>query len=298
MTALARSLERSVVLVFGDGRGGMSMGTGFFVAPDTIVTNRHVIEDMSPARIRITSQFLNGVRSAQLVASTRNSDIGQPDFAVLRLNAPVEGVRPLAIAAQVSNLARVVTAGYPAYISQSDTAFQSLMSGNVSAAPAMVFTSGEVSVVQPQATGTSVVVHTADMSQGNSGGPLVDLCGRVVGVNTFIGMDGDSGRRGLYSLSGGDLLRFLAANTVPAERGAEACTEEAVSAETRPNPPAEAPPEASPEASPETAPETAPEAAPESDPQPDPEATPPSDSPPPDSPPSDSPTRDRRSARQ
>ncbi len=228
MTALARALEYSAALVLGESAQGTALGTAFFITPDTLVTNRHVVEDLRPTDpLMVTSQALGRLLPARVVARTHASDIGGPDFAVLRLEAPAAGAVPLAVAPTVDKLSRVVTAGYPGYIAQSDTAFSELLAGRSAAAPSMVFTSGEVSVVQRQDTGSTIVIHTADMSQGNSGGPLVDLCGRVVGVNTFIGMDEASGRRGLYALGGTDLLAFLAANGISADRADGPCGAEA-----------------------------------------------------------------------
>lgn len=227
LTALARSLERSVVLVFGLGRDGEAgMGTGFFISGDTLVTNRHVVEIVDPSKVFITSEFLGAVRPVRILTMTASSRIGHPDFALLRVDgAAPEGVLPLAIAPNIDKLARVVTAGFPAYISQSDPAFHALLGGNREVAPSMVFTSGEVSVVQQQPTGTAIIVHTADMSQGSSGGPLVDRCGRVAGVNTFIGTDDQSGRRGLYSLAGSGLMAFLRASGATFESANSACSE-------------------------------------------------------------------------
>lgn len=227
MTALARTLEYSAALVLGEGAEGLAMGTAFFVTPDTLITNRHVVEPLGPdAQVVVTSQALGDQLTARVVARTRSSDIGGPDFAILRLAAPAPSAVPLVVAQSVDKLSRVITAGYPGYIAQSDMDFQALIQGEGVAAPSMIFTSGEVSVVQRQGNGSTMIVHTADMSQGNSGGPLVDLCGRVVGVNTFIGIDGVSGRRGLYSLGGRDLLAFLAANGVTAQQSADACAPE------------------------------------------------------------------------
>lgn len=223
---LARDLEHSVALVLGaTGGGGVGMGSGFFIAPDLLVTNRHVVADMAPDSVLVTSESIGAPIEAQVIAITNDDEIGRPDFALLRLSAPPPQVRPLEIAAEVEKLSRVVTAGYPAFITGTDPQFQALMGGDAAAAPSMIFTSGEVSVVQRQFNGPSIIIHTADMSQGNSGGPLVDQCGRVVGVNTFISEDQSSGRRGLYSLGGNALKAFLGAHGVTFESADGACTE-------------------------------------------------------------------------
>ncbi len=223
---LARDLEDSVALVFGSTRdGGVGMGSGFFIAPDLLVTNRHVIADMSPNGVLVTSESIGTPIAARVEALTRDDEIGRPDFALLRLASAPPRARPLAIAAQVDKLARVVTAGYPAFITGTDPQFIALMEGDASAAPSMIFTSGEVSVVQTQFNGPPIIIHTADMSQGNSGGPLVDGCGRVVGVNTFISEDESSGRRGLYSLGGSALGAFLTTHGAPFQSANGACAE-------------------------------------------------------------------------
>jgi S1-C subfamily serine protease len=87
-----------------------------------------------------------------------------------------------------------------------------MMRGDGGATPDLTVTSGTVnteqSMVAPDGAAVSLVVHSAPISQGNSGGPLVDMCGRIVGVNTFV-------RRGQLrnlnvALASPDLLAFLA----------------------------------------------------------------------------------------
>ena len=68
-------------------------------------------------------------------------------------------------------------------------------------------TDGTVNTEQKLGPETNVLMHSAPLSRGNSGGPLVDMCGRLVGVNSFV-RTGRMQNRG-FALSSGDLMRFL-----------------------------------------------------------------------------------------
>jgi hypothetical protein len=60
-----------------------------------------------------------------------------------------------------------------------------------------------------QMSGTDVMLHTAQIARGNSGGPLLDSCGRVIGVNSAItrGEDGDSTFG--FAIADSELTAFL-----------------------------------------------------------------------------------------
>jgi S1-C subfamily serine protease len=202
---LVGQLQSAAVLV----RNGNYMGSGFFIDAQTIVTNRHVIENSKKGqagetKLTVASQALGGVVSAQVVTATQNANIGSADFALIRIERPSTGVKPLPIAPDPIPLQHVVAVGFPGSGIQSDAN---------RALPSPIFTSGDVSVLQPQPTGVSLVIHTADISPGSSGGALVDRCGGVVGVNTFV--FGDANRfesRRLYALSAVSLRKFLEAS--------------------------------------------------------------------------------------
>lgn len=206
--ALARQLEAASAMVLVKADGGLATGTGFFVSDTLLVTNRHVVEQSTGRYVLVVSQTLGSARRAQVLGLTPESEPGSPDFALLRL---ADGKAPgwLAVSQDIDKLADVVAAGYPGMVVSSDAAFERLTQGDLSAAPDLNLTQGVVQSLQRGPAGTGLLVHTASIAKGNSGGPLVDACGRVVGVNTFINVDRAQSAKIGYAIDVAALERFV-----------------------------------------------------------------------------------------
>jgi S1-C subfamily serine protease len=208
---LAQLLTQAVVLVVGMQQQGAETGSGFFITPDLIVTNRHVVEGALPGKLFVTGGKLTRATPAQVVATSPTSEIGSLDIALLRV-PPVAGVQPLAMSTVANPLDPVVAAGFPGLTMRGDEAFHRLLEGDASAVPSVILTDGRISAIQTSSAGLKIMPHTAAVSGGNSGGPLVDGCGRVVGINTFITADREQVAHNNYAQKTDGLLDFLHAN--------------------------------------------------------------------------------------
>lgn len=207
-SSLLAHIEARTAIVLAPNPGGLSLGTGFFVGPDLLVTNFHVISEPGTRNIYVTNATLGGVQEATVLKTMGPFDATGGDFALLRVPGADQPAFTLLDPSESLRLQSVIAAGYPGDILQSDAQFQRLRQGDMTAIPELAVTDGTVSTEQNFDDRAQVVVHSAPISTGNSGGPLIDMCGRLVGVNTFVKT---GPMRNLnFALSSGDLTRFLA----------------------------------------------------------------------------------------
>lgn len=220
---LAARLAAATVLVI----AGEGSGSGFFIAPDLVVTNRHVVEGATQVTVAGPSVAL--LRAID-VQSSSGGDLA--DFALIRVPAQT-GIRPLALAAPEVALTPVVSTGYPGLQLQTDPVFGRLREGDVTAARQLspVFGTGVISHLQRYGReGVTLVLHGAEISPGNSGGPLTDYCGRVVGVNTFLRTDASLPVTVRYALGSDGLSAFLRSSGISVPLASGRCDLHGVSA--------------------------------------------------------------------
>ncbi|NTV80783.1 MAG: trypsin-like serine protease [Candidatus Aminicenantes bacterium] len=141
-------------------------GSGFVIAPDGyIVTNSHVVQNAP----RIDVTFTSGDKyRAQLAGQDESTDL-----AVLCVNAQGLPWASLGESAGLRVGQLVIAAGNP-------YGFQSTVSTGVVSALGRSLRSRQGRLIE------NIIQHTAPLNPGNSGGPLLDSQGRVVGINTAI----------------------------------------------------------------------------------------------------------------
>jgi S1-C subfamily serine protease len=147
---------------------GVQSGTGFiWDGAGNIVTNNHVLAGTSELAVRFAS---GAVVQADVVGTAPNYDIG-----VIRLRNPSQLPPPVNIGSSAD-----LKVGQFAYaIGNPYGLDQSLTTGVISALKRRLPTSAGHEI-------SDVIQTDAAVNPGNSGGPLLDSSGRVVGVNTAI----------------------------------------------------------------------------------------------------------------
>lgn len=183
---LLAAVEASTVLVLAEGPEGLPIGSGFVVAPGLIVTNRHVIEGAAADQINVTHARLCRAEPARLLKAEGPFDQSGRDFALWRLESAALPALVLAATAASQKLHHVAAAGFPGDGMATDAGFRQLVQGDAAAIPDLVVVDGTVNALQEMPHGAEVLVHSAPRSAGHSGGPLVECCARVLGVNTFV----------------------------------------------------------------------------------------------------------------
>lgn len=229
---LNQLLDESVVMVFGRSQKGTAHGTGFYINDTQLVTNRHVVEDLDPDKIWVINKISKNAISARVVAQTEPSvhvkgPLGsKQDLAVLEVTgAPAH--KFLSIAASPRKGTDVESVGYPGFIVEIETAMSEIRGAlsRISAsqpfvdprvAPDSNIERGYITSKQEDLP-FPLLVHSARIARGNSGGPLVDLCGRVVGVNTWGVNEKDSYTLAFFAQDASQLKLFLASKSIAAQ---------------------------------------------------------------------------------
>jgi putative serine protease PepD len=205
---IAKTATRSVVEIdattsgqstpfpFGRGGGGggsssAAEGTGFvYDAKGDIVTNEHVVDGASTVSVKLSD---GSTYKATVVGTDTSSDI-----AVVHVNAPASKLAPLALgdSSKVAVGDGVVAIGNPFGLDGTVT------SGIVSAV--------DREIASPDSTPIEGAIQTdAAINHGNSGGPLLDLHGAVIGITSQIQSE-SGGSDGVGFAIPSDLVQHIA----------------------------------------------------------------------------------------
>jgi putative serine protease PepD len=195
ITASSNGGSSSSPSPFGGGGGGSAQGSGFvYDSAGHVITNDHVVQGASS----ISIAFPDGSKySATVVGSDQSTDL-----AVLKVNAPASKLHPLSLgdssALQVGD--GVVAIGSPFGLAETVT------SGIVSALNRDINATNNYPI-------SGAIQTDAAINHGNSGGPLLNMAGQVVGITTQIESE-SGGNEGVGFAVSSNTIRSVASQLV------------------------------------------------------------------------------------
>jgi 2-alkenal reductase len=157
-----RKVEAAVVLIQNQGRRTSGTGSGVVISDQGyIVTNNHVVE----GALELSVITYDGREEAATLVGA----YPQFDLAVIKIDGPVPGVAEFGDSDALQLGTRVIAIG------SALGRFQNTV------------TTGIVSGLGRQLGGMSGLIQTdASINHGNSGGPLINLAGQIIGINSMV----------------------------------------------------------------------------------------------------------------
>ena len=167
---------------------GTHRGSGFFVRPDLVITNAHVVEGQTSMQLEAGG---NNYTARVIMVSTGY------DLAVLQVSNPdtSQATLRLGTAASARPGKEVIAIGY-ALGSLSNTVTRGIVSA--------IRRTGNVTLIQTDAA----------INHGNSGGPLLDRSGHVIGINTM-GIAKEEGQGLGFAIAIDHAKQLLAGESMP-----------------------------------------------------------------------------------
>jgi putative serine protease PepD len=173
-----------------DGRRGESMGTGLIITSNgEILTNAHVVGEAKTVHVRLNGE--SEPREAAVVIADPSRDL-----ALLRVDVDGLAAATFAATSDVRIGDEVLAIGYALDLDGDPTVTLGIVS------------SLDRTLSTESATLKGLIQTDAAISSGNSGGPLVNALGRVVGITTLVSStDVGSTANGLgFAISTAELL--------------------------------------------------------------------------------------------
>lgn len=157
ITDIIRENKDSIVLV----KTSSTIGSGFFINRDgAIVTNRHVLSKAGHAEIKTVGGKVFQIR--EILQEDQEADL-----VIASTDAPPQESKPVSLSGSLPDIGeKIVVIGNPMGLEQT-------------------VSDGIVSAIRRNQYAVDLIQVTAPVSAGNSGGPLFNMYGEVIGVATF-----------------------------------------------------------------------------------------------------------------
>lgn len=169
----ARLLQRATGRLIVPGMPDPARGTAFFVSKDEMVTTQAALEGVGNRPIFVESLGLGGTFRAE-----RSAAPARAGLALLHLPAPARFAIPLLLSLERIPGTMAYAGALPGFVNPRDASFIALRKADVEESPVALVSRaplGEAPNAVPAALASA-------LPPGGDGGPVIDACGRVIGV--------------------------------------------------------------------------------------------------------------------
>jgi hypothetical protein len=216
-------MKSTVRVVAFNEEGGGGHGTGFIISSEGhVATNRHVVEGASQYFVVFSEGDRVRIRAAGIVGVSATADL-----AILKCE-PIRGTSVTRLATAELNVGQTVTTvGFPGALDTTNS-WATLDGVKMDAVPGdgLITSEDAKSDFQPAAFSGAVaklstldsvrlIYHSAKITPGNSGGPLIDADGRICGINTFYISADMAGADYPISINVSELISLAQAHSIP-----------------------------------------------------------------------------------
>lgn len=177
-----------------------AVASGFFINPTTFVTNHHVTEDLDVRTAKIEMKDDRVYRVKRIVKEVKLCDL-----AIVEITKECDDILPLADESIIKDYDDVYSIGNPTDEDMNIDYFH-LTKGKIKKIDDDSWFYDQDEHYTHEAF---VIQHTAMIRPGNSGGPLLNSRGEVVGINTFFYSDSSN-----YAIHVSELVKILESSNI------------------------------------------------------------------------------------
>ncbi len=170
LSAIVKKIDPSAVVILTYDKEGkiLGQGSGFFISKKgDVITNRHVLQGASRAEVKTAEGKVYSI--TRVVAEDKEGDLIQ-----VSVDIPPKAVHPLSVSTFLPEVGeRVIVIGSPLGLERT-------------------VSDGIVSAVREIPDFGKIIQITAPVSSGSSGSPVINMKGEVIGVATFLIVEGQN----------------------------------------------------------------------------------------------------------
>ncbi|RBP41464.1 trypsin-like peptidase [Roseimicrobium gellanilyticum] len=194
----------ATVIIFSLSNDSVGQGSGFFIAPGILLTNRHVVEDGERLRVRMPDRSFV---AAELIRASTTADV-----ALLRIELTNHPILKLSSSQEVKVGSNICAVGFP----ESFLLLESSGEFDKMEALKRLDSTSTYGRIGGRMTFDSTKCFHVDLNinHGNSGGPVVNTSGDVVGISTY-GLGDRRGVQGLNYAIESDIARQFVRSVLP-----------------------------------------------------------------------------------